>query len=305
MHPSTSDAIRLKHQGSFNSEILMLWGVGMKFFPLARTAMRECRWLLAAIIGLAGCQKPISSSWKDLSFDINASSHTNETWTGCCDYGSPIQMDERTVAIIERRSGLEFALWHLDFIEGSLRFVVALNKNRTEPSGYDGVVWHREGEDIVGEFVMVHTRVISGGRYQGNSLIGEINLRTGAAKVDADKVKHVISKADAIKKLLDKRRDRKTAIELPKASQVKGVVAASLAKKGMAFDWIRGRLVVSDEARQKLVKGVNDLNDALSDGRNNAVSMLRDFEEEVTGVPGCPATRELLNRLRLLEEELR
>jgi hypothetical protein len=253
--------------------------------------------LLIALLAVPvfwGCsQTPISPSWAELSFDVDSPGTTStERWSGFVDYGTPVQLDEHTVALIERRLGLEFALWHLNIAEGTLHFIATLNEGVTTPSGFDDVVFHHDGPDTFAEFILITTAQTAPNRFTGNSIIGEINLRTGATKVKKDKVKHVASEEIAHEKLLDKRRSGKT-VTAPKPLQVKNVVAQALAKHGMSFDYKRGRFVLTTENRLKLKQAVRDLDKAGSDKPAKFLGLQRLLND----LPSCPATRELARQV--------
>jgi hypothetical protein len=249
---------------------------------------------VAAVAGISGCsQPPISPSWADLSFDVDAPDTTSgERWSGFVDYCTPVQLDESTVAILERRMGIEIALWHVDIAEGTLHFIVVLNEGITTPSGFDEFVLHREGSDIFAEFILVHTTQTTSNRFAGHSLIGEINLRTGATKVKKDKVKHVSSEEVARQKLLDKRRSGSIVPDIA-THKVKGLVAQSLAKRGLSFDYNRGRFALAAEDRVKLGQAVLDLNKSGTDMLANIIALQRTLND----LPSCPATRELARQL--------
>lgn len=237
-----------------------------------------------------------------MSFDIDAAGATSGSrWSGVTDYGTPVQIDDHTAALIERRAGVEFALWHLNFAEGTLHFIAAVNEGKKTPSGFDGVVWHRVGSDVVGEFVLVHTSEMGGNRFMGHSVIGEINLRSGTTKVKTDKVKFVTSEKVAIEKLLDKSRSRDTAIDLPDIEDVKSLIAESLAKRDMDFDFRRGRFVLSAHAREKLRRAVSECGTT----GPAAMSRILDLQQTVNKLPSCPATRELAKQLEALGAKVR
>lgn len=249
---------------------------------------------LLAVPVFVGCwQPPISPSWAELSFDVDAPGTTSsERWSGFVNYGTPVQLDEHTVALIERRLGLEFALWHLNIADGTLHFITTLNEGVTTPSGFDDVVFHHDGPDIFAEFILINTAQTATNRFAGQSLIGEINLRTGATKVKSDKVKHVASEEIAREKLLDKRRSG-TTVTAPNPLQVKNVVAQALAKHGMSFDYKRGRFVLATEKQLKLKQAVRELDKAGADLPANILGLQRMLND----LPSCPATRELTRQL--------
>jgi hypothetical protein len=251
----------------------------------------------AAAIAFCGCSQPgISPSWADLSFEVDQpGGASDEAWSGFTDYGTPVQINEHTVAIIERRKGIEFALWHLDFSTGTLRFITSLNNGKTTPHGFDEVIQYRDDSDVIAEFVFINIAQTAPNRFAGESLIGELNLQTGAAKVKKDKVKYVASEEMAREKLLDKCRSRDKSADLPTPRQVKNVVEESLSKLGLSFDYQRGRLVLAAEVRAKLRQAVREL------GKDDShmLSDIRALQNLLSSIPSCPATRELSNQLNL------
>lgn len=254
-------------------------------------------------LGFLGCSpRSISPSWASMSFDIDTpGAMPNRTWSGFADYGTPIQIDERTVAIIERRPGVEFALWHLDFVDGAIKFILVVNPGRESPSGYDEVVWHRIESDIIGEFIRIRTVEFRPNRHLGESLIGEINIRTGATVTKADKINHVNSEKVAIEKLLDKRRSRDTVFDPPDAEEVMRKVQKALAKKNLSFDFHRGRFVLSADARQRLQRDVRNL---VSNSAGISAEAIRGLRSRLSELPSCPATRQLAAELEAFSAAL-
>lgn len=220
-------------------------------------------------------------------------------WSGFTGFGTPVQIDEKTVAIIERRNGLAFALWHLDLAEMSLKFIIAVNENPRDnggfhnATGYDEIVWHDIDSEIVGEFLIIHAEQTEPKRFTGRSLIGEINLVTGATKVKVDKIKHAGSEEAAIAKLLDKRRTRESVIQ-PDSEEAKKLVEKSLAARGAAFDYTRGLFVMAPAAREQLKR---DVDRVIQSGDFTPAELMK-LQRAISKLPACPATRELAKQVQ-------
>lgn len=245
----------------------------------------------------------ISSTWSDSGFEVDkAGSIPERRWSGNAGYGTPLFLSERTVAIIEERRGVEFALWHLDPTTAAIQFITAVNEGQGGKAAnkYDDVTLHRVGDDVLAEFARIYVEP-RGAKFDGESLIGEINLRTGKLSGSTDRIRQLASEDTLRSRLLKKRRSQDTALDFLTPAEARAKLDAVLNEHGLTFNYRSGRFSLAADT----VDSLSRVTSGITLSADGVVEDVRSLRERVQHFATCPALRELDWHLSLCAAVLR
>lgn len=246
--------------------------------------------------------RTLSPTWSELSADVDApGSVAEKEWTGKVGYETPIFLDGLTVAIFEARMESEPALWQLDLDDFTVRCLANLDKPQAGDREFDELVWHEVNGDVLAEFVRIRVGRRRATSFEGESVLIEVNLRTGQVQEKKDSAREQRSKENLRKLLLDKRRPAATQITPQPADESLRKLTEVLASKGVAFDQRRARFTISEGQLRQLAQGVERL--TLTD--NDAADKVSELSRVVQGLPTAPALRDLDWQLRLASAVIR
>jgi hypothetical protein len=259
--------------------------------------LRECR------------IKGVSPTWAGYSFDVDSTGAVpSHDWAGVPGCGTPVQLDENTIAIVQPTQGQKFSVWHIDVPAATIAFKVNVDGavNADAVGQFESVSWHCINNDIVGEFISLHitksTAFVGPDRaprdkFDGESLMTRLNLRTGSVEAVRDAVKKSSSHARCKENLIDNQFDRKTLAELLPPESVTEDMSRKLAVRGQVFDFKRGRFAVTPSAIGELKQAAEAVN---VDGRG-ALPTIERVHTLLRGLPSCAGTRDLSWQLSLAE----
>jgi hypothetical protein len=238
----------------------------------------------------------ISPTWESFSVDIDAPQSVAGTeWSGVAGYGTPVFLDDETVAILSKRPQNEPALWKIGLSDCSIQCLVALDQPPDGQREYDEFSLHRVNGQIVAELVRMRVGRRRSTSFEGEASILEIDLRTGRVDVKKAQARERPSKQNLQEKLLAGRRTADTLLELPPQEETRGKMEKVLAKKGIAFDDTRARFQVSANMIAGLSRDVGRLRLA----GNGAADALGALQDKLQELPTAPALRDLGWQVRL------
>ena len=242
----------------------------------------------------------VSGSWQDLSFDVDAEPAVpSQSWTGVPGYGTPVQLDADTIAVIEKKGGVAFTLWHLSPKGPAITWIADFNCDVPNRGGvaesYKRVVWHRQGDDLIGEFVRTSIER-HGSRFDGYILDGAVNLRTGhTVRNRSGRIRLWHDEADLEARLLEKFRMPDNAVDLPPAEDVKTRFLGHLSTTGLAFDFNRGRFFVAPAERMRIVRLAN----CVTTDNQDVMNHIDETQAATRSLATCAAIRDLQHQLQL------
>lgn len=231
-------------------------------------------------------------SWTSRSTFVRDSAYEN-----ALAHGSPLLIDEHTLALITDLGGQNFQLWHLNLRNGEIRMIKEIADQ--DPNGkYDYVGCHRINGKLIMQFIAVTTgmfKIVP--RFRGYAAYGVLNLETGeiqGKKIEAtsDQKLEVL-----ITKLMNDKLSESSTANLPHGTEAVASANERLAQQGLHFDANRASISLLPDLRQRWERELRDL--SLSDSK--APAKLIELEEQVGSAAQCPLTSDLKNNLQFAQ----
>lgn len=259
---------------------------------------------------LRGCKiKGISPSWATLPCVVDKDGAVpKHTWSGETAYGTPVQLDDNTIAVVQKERGQKFAVWHLDMATETVVFKVDVDAavSPAAKGPFDSVSWHRINNDLVGEFISFDikpwTTFVGQDRspktmYDGQALITLVNLRTGDIRRVREGNKRTGTKERCQENLTKQRLGDNSRVELAPPDSVTKHMQQVLAAKKQVFDFRQGRFLLTLEVIDELANAAQAV---VIDGPDS-LQAIRKTQQIIRNLPTCAAVRDLSWQCSLAE----
>jgi len=186
--------------------------------------------------------------WQKESTAVGAAIYPADAkWTGELGYGTPIQINDHTYALIEKHKGVSFSLWHVDTQACMLRKLRSYNDTPAAEAvhQFEDVAWHKTDGRVIGEFIVLNIDGESKSSHAGNVIIGELDAESGVIETKTDKKKFMPTREKLKEVLFAKRRSAETAFIPPTLVESLAEIDAQLSGRLMKFDALKWQIHIS------------------------------------------------------------
>ena len=246
-----------------------------------------------------GQVRAVSPTWRDQAHNADQRGIAPSTpWTGTAGYDTPIAISDGVFAIIERKPGVAFSLWHLNVKDLGLTHIRAVNQQGDvgdASGGFHKVTWYLEGDALKGEFtrLAITKNLKNKSKWDGQVLVGLLDLKTGHVEPGVSQKLTFIASADKTRELLIQKHTTKSDAVAVDTASAKAEIGDTLARRGLAFDYATGYVNLTPDAIARLAQSA----DSVEVTRANALENIRSAVELTNEYPTCESIRDLTVQL--------